>query len=50
MTNPDTAPVALIWPPAELVWRLRQRIELQGALGLALWFALVFVIVRAGNG
>jgi hypothetical protein len=48
MTNDAHAVVKRL--PAALLWRLRERIELQGALGLALWLALVFVIVRAGSG
>ncbi|MGD0192204.1 MAG: hypothetical protein ABSD74_15800 [Rhizomicrobium sp.] len=48
MRHPDNT--ALKWPSLDAIWRFRGRIELQGALGLALWLALVVTIVRAGNG
>jgi hypothetical protein len=48
MTILDSALTAVKFPSADGFWRLGERAELQGLLGLCLWIALIFAVVHSG--
>lgn len=50
MTKLHNVVMAWRWPSADALRRLRERVELQGTLGLLLWITLIVLVVRAGNG